>query len=85
MAGVFKRRGQTWQNAEWRCQLGVEYDVNERARTALAKLRPSRKTLALAKPVESFSMARMPVPFFSDGSRANGTFSIWAAASCSFA
>lgn len=38
MASVWKRRGQTWQDAEWRRFLAATDDLSDRARAAFAKL-----------------------------------------------
>lgn len=39
MGSNWKRRGQTWQDAEWRRFAGAADDLSDRARSAFAKLR----------------------------------------------
>ncbi len=74
MAGVFKRRGQTWQSPEWRQHLVSASDLNRRALAALTRIETAAR---VAEPVhDSYSLTRMVAPFFDDGCPVGGAFSI---------
>ena len=47
MTDVIPRRGQTWQDPDWRRPLGVYRDLNARVGAALAKLQSSADNAAL--------------------------------------
>lgn len=65
-----KRRGQTWQNADWRRFITLTGDLGERARTAFAKMRQQRA----APPTDEHSFARTPAPYTGDAVAAGGEF-----------
>lgn len=74
MAGVFKRRGQTWQSPEWRQHLVSSADLSRRGLAALTRIEIAARVAGPAH--ESYSLARMVAPFFDDGSPVGGAFSI---------
>jgi hypothetical protein len=47
MTDVIPRRGQTWQDSDWRRPLGVYRDLNARVRAALSKLQSTADDAAL--------------------------------------
>ncbi len=71
------RRGQTWQNRDWRALLPCSGDLNDRARAALAKMRAAQRSRgAVPSPGDPHAMARMVAPFTGDGVPAGGPFVI---------
>jgi hypothetical protein len=76
MGGTWKRRGQTWQDGDWRRLVMAGEDLGERARIAFDRLRGLRsEPLALPRG-DQHSCARTPAPFIGDGTPAEGPFVI---------
>lgn len=72
-----KRRGQTWQDAEWRRAAIETGDLAGRARAAFEKLRGWKTPCAQTHAVDrSLQCARTVAPFTGDGIPAEGPFVI---------
>jgi hypothetical protein len=59
------RRGQTWQNGDWRRLLASAADLSVQARTAFLRLRA--RNLAQRNEPRSLDCARAVAPFTGDG------------------
>ena len=76
MGSNWRRRGQTWQDGEWR-QLGTAgEDLGDLAQATFARMREMHAA-TIAKPDnDQHSCARTPAPFTGDGHAPAGPFII---------
>jgi hypothetical protein len=76
MGGTWRRRGQTWQDGEWRRLGTTDVDLEDRAQMAFARIREMHAASTGKPDSDRHSCARTPAPFTGDGTPAAGPFII---------
>jgi hypothetical protein len=74
MGGTWRRRGQTWQDGEWRRLWTAGVDLGGRAQMAFARMREMHAANIVKPDSDQHSCARTPAPFTGDGNPAGAPF-----------
>jgi hypothetical protein len=74
MSGVWKRRGPTWQDGEWRRLWTAGVDLGDRAQAAFARMAKVHGAGMAQANCDQHTCARTPAPFTGDGDAAGGPF-----------